>query len=254
MSDDPTDAEAKLARAVDRVAGWLAHLIDPDQVVELRALRVQDGTSRGKGDKDGSTWAGTFLGSELRELATGGLKLSGWCQGVYYTLNPLIPSRHVRQAPRVRKVGHGETAKDEHVAARRWLLVDIDPVRAAGHEKDSATDAEKARTLDLARRVREFWAGEGWPPPVLSDSGNGHHLLYRLDEQLLAERLPVPESDRMRLLLRGLAELFDGADGTIDTAVFNPGRIVKLPGTLACKGEPTAERPHRRAKLLEVPG
>lgn len=247
----PSAGEANLARAADRVAGWLARLVEPDQVVELRALRVQDRTQR---DKGGATWTGTFLGTELRELATAGLRLSGLCQGVYYTLNPLKPERHVRQAPRVRPVHPGQAARDEHVAGRRWLLVDIDPVKPAAHKDDSATDAEKARTLDLARRVQMFLREEGWPEAILSDSGNGHHLLYRLAEPLPAASLPVPEVDVLRKVLRVLAERFDGPDGTIDTSVFNPARIVKLPGTLACKGEATAERPHRRAKVLEVPG
>lgn len=253
MSTDPTgpappsEYAAKLARAAETVAGWLKHLIDPDAVVELRALGVHDGT-KGK-----SVWAGTFLGTELRELATAGLQLSGNCHGVYYTLNPLRPDRHVRQAPRVRKVHGGDTAKDEHVAARRWVLVDVDPVKPPAHKDDSATDAEKARTLDVARRVQLYLREDGWPEPVLSDSGNGHHLLYRLAEPLPAASLPVPEGDPLRLALRKLADLFDGPDGTVDTSVFNPARIVKLPGTLACKGTPTAERPHRRAKVLEVP-
>lgn len=254
------DYAAKLARAARTVADWLRHLIDPDQVVELRALRVQDGT-RGRDGVSGSTWAGTFLGTdaELLELATAGLKLSGNCQGVYYTINPLQPDRHRRKAPRVQRAERGELATDEHVLARRWLLIDVDPIRAMGHEKDSSTDGEKEAARETMQRVKEYLTGgadgacEGWPAPIVSDSGNGFHLLYRLAEAREVGTLPTPADDAMRLCLVHLADKFNGAGAEIDTTVFNPGRIVKLPGTLACKGEATAERPHRRAKVLEVP-
>lgn len=241
------DYRAQLDRAVSVVVPWLRHLVDPGQVVELRALKVQDGT------RGGSTWAGTFTGDELPDLARAALDLSGNCQGVYYTLNPLKPARLTRQWPRVQKAAGGRLAHDHDVLARRWVLVDVDPVRAAGHEKGSATDAEKAATRRLADAVRGYAAGRGWPAPVLCDSGNGHHLLYRLPQDYPVVT-PVSPADPVRRALAALAAEFDGPDGTVDTAVYNPARIVKFPGTLACKGEPTADRPHRRAKVLEVPG
>jgi hypothetical protein len=58
--DRPTEYKADLDRAVGVVSAWLSKLIEPSQVVELRALRVTDGS------KGGSTWAGTFRGDELR--------------------------------------------------------------------------------------------------------------------------------------------------------------------------------------------
>src|SRR5262249_29884576 len=56
-----------------------------------------------------------------------------------------------------------------------------------------------------------------------------------------------------RLFLRHLAEKFDGPDGTIDTSVFDPNRIMRMVGTLNMRGPASAERPHRYARLLEVP-
>lgn len=247
MTDPDADPEyhAKLAHAVSVVSGWLRRLIDPDQVVELRALRVTDGT------KGGSTWAGTFRGDELDALARSALDLSGLCQGVYYTLNPLRPTRFVRQAPRVQRAQAGQLAHDSDVIERRWLLVDVDPVKPTEHKDDSATNEEKAATLEVAKRIRGYLTSEGWPLPVLCDSGNGHHLLYRV--RPMPVELPVKDDDWMRKVLAHLAAKFGGVEGKIDTSVFNPGRIVKFPGTLTCKGEATEERPHRRARVLEVP-
>lgn len=247
-SDPAADAYAvKQANATAKVAGWLRHLIDPDQVVELRALRVTDGT------RGGSTWAGTFLGSELETLARAALDLSGLCQGVYYTLNPLRPDRHVRRAPRVQRAGVGGLAHDADVVERRWMLVDVDPVKPTAHKDDSATTEEKAATLELATEVRAYMATVSKGTPILCDSGNGHHLLYRLCEPIPV-KLPLDGDDVIRRVLLHLADKFAGDPrGEIDTKVFNPGRIVKFPGTKACKGEGTDDRPHRRSRVLEVP-
>ena len=253
MTDDP-DYNPKLEHAVAKITGWLANLIDPDQVVELRALKMHDGATRDGGV--GYTAAGMFRGTELDLMAREALRLSGLCQGVYYTLNPLRPERFVRQAPRVQRAAKGATADDLDVLERRWLLVDVDPVKPAAHLDDSATDAEKARTLGVARAVQAYLTAEGWPAPVLCDSGNGHHLLYRLAEPypvVSGESFPLKDDDVIRRVLLHLADRFGGADGTIDAKVFNPARIVKFPGTLACKGEASEERPHRRARVLEVP-
>jgi hypothetical protein len=221
-------------------------LVDPDQVVELRALGVADPAGGPP-----ATWAGTFRGTELDALVTAALGLRA--KGVYYTLNPLRAGRLVPQLPRVRRAAAGELATDADVPARRWVLVDVDPVRPPGHRDDSATDSEKEAALEVLGRVREYLTADGWPAPVVGDSGNGYHLLYRLAEDVPVAKVPVPADDPVRRLLRHLAARFDTPHAAIDTSVFNPARIVKLPGTRARKGPGTADRPHRRAALLEVP-
>ena len=45
----------------------------------------------------------------------------------------------------------------------------------------SSTDAEHAAALELATDIRMVLGEEGWPPPLLADSGNGAHLLYAVD-------------------------------------------------------------------------
>jgi hypothetical protein len=58
----------------------------------------------------------------------------------------------------------------------------------------------------------------------------------------------------VRRVLLALAERFNSAQVKIDASVFNPSRICKLYGTLACKGDSTADRPHRWSRLIEWPG
>jgi hypothetical protein len=83
---------------------------------------------------------------------------------------------------------------------------------------------------------------------VIADSGNGAHLLYRID--LLNDK--ASEVLVKRVLYTLETRFGDEAVG-IDQSVFNAGRIVKLWGTTARKGDNTPDRPHRISRLLTVP-
>jgi hypothetical protein len=121
-------------------------------------------------------------------MARAALELTPYARGVYFTLNPLKPDLLARRANRVAWAEEGEQAGDKDVLCRRWLLVDADPLR---DPLVSSTDAEKALALEAIRGVRDFLGGRGWPAPVLGDSGNGYHLLYRID-------LPADDGGRSR--------------------------------------------------------
>ncbi len=148
-----------------------------------------------------------------------------------------------RRSNRVERAEEGDAAKDADVLVRRWLLVNVDPVRDA---KIGTNDAEKARAAEVARAVREYLHGLGWPEPIVADSGNGYHLLYRID-------LPAADGGPVKRVLESLARRFDTDGAKVDTGVFNPARICKLPGTWAKKGDPTADRPHRQGRILHAP-
>src|SRR5262249_15567458 len=136
-----------------------------------------------------------------------------------------------------------ELTTDKDFLCRRWLLVDADPVRDA---HVSATDAEKASAFETVQAIRAHLQGLGWPTPVLGDSGNGYHLLYRID-------LPADDGGLVRRILAALAKRFNSDVVRVDEKVFNPARILKTPGTFARKGDNVEDRPHRRAILLDVP-
>jgi hypothetical protein len=219
------------------VAGWLRLLMEPGQVAELRAIKVRRGRERSH------TEAGFFDHDHAEDMAGAALALTPHARGVYFTLNPLKPDLLARRANRVDWAEEGELAADKDVLRRLWLLVDADPVR---DPFVSSTDAEKALALEVVRGVRDFLGGCGWPAPVLGDSGNGYHLLYRID-------LPADDGGQVQRILQALARRFDIEAVKIDQKVFNPARICKVPGTLARKGDDTPDRPHRRAQLLEIP-
>ena len=99
----------------------------------------------------------------------------------------------------------------------------------------------------MARAIRLDLTGKGWPQPIYADSGNGAHLLYRID-------LPAKDAGLVERCLKPMAEGYaDYAMVKVDTATANPARIWKLYGTLARKGHSTADRPHRLARLVDVP-
>jgi putative DNA primase/helicase len=219
-----------------QVTGWLRLLVGDGQAVELRALNVASpGGAR-------LTWSGFFAPDALGLMAEQALELTADAEGVYVTVNPLDPSLLARRYNRVEVAR--DTSADADVVRRRWLLVDADPVRKSGI---SATNEEKGRAWQTARSVYGWLRGRGWPEPVLADSGNGYHLLYRIE-------LPADDGGLVKSVLEALAARFDTAAVKIDTKVFNPGRIVKLYGTVARKGDSIRERPHRRTGVLAAPG
>ena len=77
-----------------------------------------------------------------------------------------------------------------------------------------------------------------WPHPIIGDSGNGGHLLWRVD-------LPN-DSDTTKLFadcLKVLSFKFDDDAVKVDTTTFNPGRPWKLYGTLVGKGDNILDHP-----------
>jgi hypothetical protein len=155
--------------------------------------------------------------------------------GIYYTVNPV-------------RSDLAKAAANTDVVRRNWFVLDVDPKRAAGHQDESATDAEKRAAGELADRVCAWLGKRGWPLGVLIDSGNGYHLLYPLDE-------PNDEvtAALCAAVTHGLDEKFSGEQGTVDKSVHNASRILKLPGTWSQKGANTSERPHRLCRFLYVP-
>src|ERR1700722_14871561 len=233
----PSGRPKNLDEAVQVLAGQYRLLIEPGQVVELRALDVKRGNGRPH------TEAGFFDADHLADMAKTALQVSPLAKGVYFTLNPLNPDLLARRCNRIEWAGEGELAKDKDVLRRRWLLIDAAPGRAP---LISATDDEKAAALQTAGAVRDFLQARAWPEPILADSGNGDHLFYRID-------LAADDGGWVERILHALAARFNNDRVKIDQKVFNPSRICKLPGTLARKGDSTPTRPHRRAKLLEIP-
>jgi hypothetical protein len=169
---------------------------------------------------------------------------SGNCPAVYFTLNPVQPELFDRSQNRL-KCRPKETTTDAEIVSRRWLFVDFDAERPKGI---SSTDSEHAAALSLVQACKAWLSEQGWPLPLAGDSGNGAHLLYRIE-------LPNDEPSRVLVerTLKALAQRFSSEQVVIDSSVGNAARICKLYGTKVCKGDSSPERPHRVSALLEIP-
>lgn len=223
-------------------------LFDRDQIAKAVALHFGSNAAVVHEVRALPTSKGVVSGYYNRQnqaaLVDAAARLSGNAGAVYMTLNGVLPDLLARSTNRVH-VFAKHTTRDAEIVRRVRLLIDGDPKRPAGI---SATDAEHEAALARAREIRDWLTGEGWPEPIFNDSGNGGHLIYYID-------LPNDaEADKLvRNVLKIIAAKFDDAAVTVDQSVHNAARIFKVPGTLAAKGDHTPERPHRIARMIDVP-
>jgi hypothetical protein len=128
-------------------------------------------------------------------------------------------------------------ASTSDIERRTLLLIDLDPPRPS---TTNATDAEKQMAREEADRVREWLSSQGWPEPMLCDSGNGWHLIYRIN-------LPndTASTEMLKRLLARMKQLFP----LVDAGNYDPARVCKLYGSWARKGEHSEERPWRLSRI-----
>jgi hypothetical protein len=218
---------------------WLVSQVEPDSVVELRILKVNDDPRH-----PAYTVSGYFHASRLDDLIGTALEWTARAEGVYITINPVNPDLLARTENRV-VVRPGRTTRDLNIARRKFLVFDADPQRPAGL---SATDAEKLLARERIEALRKCLSGIGWPEPIVADSGNGYHLKYRID---LANNEAA--TDLVKRVLKAADQRFSDDRLKIDQTLYNASRICKVYGTLSRKGEDTPDRPHRGTKVLSMP-
>jgi hypothetical protein len=220
-----------------------AVLYEPGDVAEVRVILKSGGKAKHWNGWSSGIVSGYFDNGEDLAAWVNPLDASGLAEGIYITLNPVLPELLARAANRLVGLKRNDpTTTDEQIAIRRWVLIDVDPVRPKGI---SSNAEELQRAASRAKAVRSYMAVNGWPQPVTACSGNGIHLLYRVD-------MPPSYTDMLKIFLADLADQFSDNVVDIDRKVFNPSRITKLYGTVARKGDPTDDRPHRRSSLLDI--
>lgn len=161
----------------------------------------------------------------------------------YFTLqdiNPSIVSRCTNHLEYTKKV-----TADVDIRHYRYLHIDIDPVRPSGIQ---STNEESQYALERAKQIYAFLGKDmGFPNPLVVNSGNGTTLDYRIKDL-------QANSDNKQLVgevLKTLACLFSDDKADVDVSVYNPARIIKIPGTISAKGSNTAERPYRFSKIMK---
>jgi hypothetical protein len=169
-------------------------------------------------------------------------------RSVYYTLNPVkqtwLDADEMTANAYSRAV---HTTKDSDIDRRKWLLLDFDPVRPGN---TSSTDAELEKSEELAYEVANHLLREhNWPRPLQARSGNGFHLLYRID----AENTNTVTTT-VEFLLKALSQKFSTEYVHLDTAVGNAARICKAYGSVTRKGKNDGSRPWRDSEILNPNG
>lgn len=217
----------EIQRAISLLAGH-------GGVVELRILHAEKA----------GTVSGYFDSEHWQALAEEAFRWSGLAPAVYVTLNPVHRDLMARASNRAKPFAK-ETTADADILRRFWFMIDFDPKRPSGI---SATDAEHQAAIDLAIQCRDWLMAMGFPASIVADSGNGAHLLFRCD---LPNEPAITEL--FKRCLGAIAAKWDNAAVTVDRKVYNAARIWKLYGTAAAKGDNLPERPHRVARILEVP-
>ena len=234
-------AAAEQRTAITEIVSFMKLIMAPGEIVELRALKVPMRYGRP------ATMSGFYEYDKLDKFAKDAVDLTDKekkeAAGTYFTLNVIQNDLLARRCNRYDRAENGELTGDQHVIRRRLLLIDADPIRISNI---SASDAEKALARQVIDDVHAYITALTWPAPILSDSGNGFHLLYRID-------LPADDEHMVEQCLKALAGKFDTLSVKIDCSVYNPARIAKLPETWARKGDSTPERPHRKAQVINQP-
>jgi len=212
----------------------LKTLFAPDAVIELRVIYK----------KKKRVDAGYFDAAHRDELIQTAVKANREGANVYVVMNPIAPQLLGRYSNRLEEYAK-KTSCDSDVTRRVWLLIDVDPVRPTD---TAGTDEQLDLAVKKIKEVFKFLTDAGWPSPVCAKSGNGVHLLYRMD---------LPNNDESRNLIKNvlatLGDRFDTETETIDRSVFNAARITKLYGTVSTKGDHTALTPWRLSRITSSP-
>ena len=140
----------------------------------------------------------------------------------------------------------GLSVGDDDIEERNGILIDVD---RRENTKVPASQGEMDQAYSIAKAIIAFLIKEGFPKPALVMSGNGYHIIIRLDHWPNTEETKNLVQD----FLNHIGELFNTDTHRVDTSVHNASRITKMIDTVAMKGPNTKVRPWRRSKMLQEP-
>lgn len=220
-------------RQAESVVSSLRLVVGRGNIAEIRVIDKQAGRT--------AISSGYFSDFALAAKAVDAI---GNVTGVYVCLNE-VPAELLSRSPNYLTPRASLATRDDDILRRRWILVDLDPVRPAD---TSSNDAELQAAMNRAYDVGNWLIGKQLPEPVMCVSGNGVHLLVPVDFANDASSLSFVKS-----LLQSLKDKFSDEVVEIDRSVSNAARITRLYGSIARKGIATPERPHRRSEIVHIP-
>lgn len=210
---------------------WFDIFKDNHELVEIRIL---DPATR-------KTYSGYFTDIETLLEAIKPYDRSA----IYFTLNVIDYACYSREQRDRISTKVKSTTSDGEIIERKWCLVDVDCEKPSD---TNSSDEEKELAKSVVNNVYKFLRDEGFESPVVCDSANGFHLLYKQAMNSTPEN-----TETMKRFLQVLDMFFSTDKVKIDCSTFNPSRICKLYGTYSRKGSDTPERPQRCSSILKVP-
>jgi hypothetical protein len=219
-----------------RIEQAIKVLFRPGALVELRGKQI-------KGDLASSYFTDHERMARVIEKANRAEKY----EALWVTLQRVKPGTEKTRTDQKPTTGNND------IEAYEWLVIDIDRPKGDPHKKSwNATDEELATLRDAAVRVVDWLTEQGFPEPVFACSGNGYHLLYKLDS------LPTSYFETLHNVLKAVAHRFreESATFDVDTSLADPCQIIKMYGTMSRKspkGSSTGKRPWRESYLESVP-
>ena len=210
---------------------WYDIFKDNHELVEIRIL---DPATR-------KTYSGYFTDIETLLEAIKPYDKSA----IYFTLNVIDYACYSREQRDRISTKVKSTTADGEIIERKWCLVDVDCEKPSD---TNSSDEEKELAKSVVNNVYKFLRDEGFESPVVCDSANGFHLLYKQAMNSTPEN-----TETMKRFLQVLDMFFSTDKVKIDCSTFNPSRICKLYGTYSRKGSDTPERPQRCSSILKVP-
>lgn len=185
-----------------------------------------------------------------------------WESGLFNDMSPLLRAIEPRlvegalystlNRPTPRPVANAfgsAPLKNEDMEFIRRIPFDFDPIRPAGV---SSSDIELEAAIECRNVVVNAMLSLGWPMPATALSGNGAHAVWRCSLKA-DERWTRAAQVIYSQIKSQFADMFEARQVQFDTCVRNPGRILRLYGTVNRKGEHTVERPHRLASVRIPP-
>ena len=164
---------------------------------------------------------------------------------IYFILNKIDDACYGRQQSEKIVKSPKITTNDNDIIHRRWVLCDFDPIRKSG---TNASEEEFELAHKKAQDVFRFLSSKGFEQPVICKSGNGWHLLYKIDEPVSKEA-----TEAIKGFFKYMGQQFSDDKVEFDEKNFNAARVCKLYGTVAKKGANLQDRPWRMSEIVWSP-
>ena len=145
-------------------------------------------------------------------------------------------------------------ATKEDIQAVNFVIIDLDSVRP--DKNQPANQLELDATIQASKVIMNWFADNGFLPPVRAISGNGCHIWVRIPQLPLAglEMTTEWESRVKQFYLQIQSVLPTGLQQKVKIdPIQDVTRIIKLIGTTSVKANPTKDRPNRVSSWLDDP-